>query len=140
MVYGKSQYFGSKLNKLNNCPPDDANDAFGMIYRLVFNDPPIEKDFIPGVELYPQYYGESSKKTEEEICQGHGLSVCISKKDAIRAKEGNKGKWRHSIIAVANLESQCGLIKRTPKKGNPLHYTWWFPVDIEVWKLFNIVK
>ncbi|MDE0482372.1 MAG: hypothetical protein OXI67_07350 [Candidatus Poribacteria bacterium] len=137
MPYDKSQFIGSELN---NCPPDDAEGASGLIYRLVFHDPPIEKDFIPGAKLYPQYYGESSTKTEEEKCEGHGLSVCISREDAIRVKEANKGKWRKSMIAIANLQSECGRIKRTPKKGNDLHYTWWFPVEMEVWQLFDIVK
>ena len=42
MNYEVMQFFGSDLN---NCPPSDAKPAFGIVYYLVWNNPPEENDF-----------------------------------------------------------------------------------------------
>ena len=75
MVYDRSQYFGSHLS---NCPPNDAQPALGIIYRLVFNNPPNGIDFVPNVREEPERYDFQSNMTEEEeekSCMGHGISV-----------------------------------------------------------------
>ncbi len=46
--------------------------------------------------------------------------------------------FRNAKLAMANLPSECGFIKKTSKKK--AHYTWWMPPNMEVWQLFEVVR
>ena len=72
---------------LDNCPPEDAEPASGIVYYLVRNDPPQEGDFIPGIKKHPHVY---ENKPEDEKCQSHGFSVFTDIEDALKLKEGVK--------------------------------------------------
>ncbi len=62
----------------DGCPPPDALDASGVVYRLVRGDCPTESDFLPKVLEEPdgEYQGRE--------CQAAGLSVFRKRKDLDR--------------------------------------------------------
>lgn len=135
MVYDSSGYFGSHLS---NCPPNDAQPALGIIYRLVFNNPPNSSDFVPNVIEEPQRFNLQSNMTEEKLCIGHGISVCKDLEDIRKKKKRFKRKFRNSKIAETTLTSECGLIKQTGSDKS--HYTWWLPPNVEVWHFFAVIE
>lgn len=138
MVYDSSGYFGSHLS---NCPPNDAQPALGIIYRLVFNNPPNSGDFVPNVIEEPERYNLQSNMTEEKekSCIGHGISVCKDLEDIRKKKKRFRRKFRNSEIAKVILTSECGLIKQTGSL-NKSHYTWWLPPNVEVWHFFVVIE
>lgn len=127
MVYDKSQYFGSHLE---NCPPNDALTASGVVYRFVFHDPPNEKDFVTYAEEDPDKYND--------LCIAHGVSVFKDLIHINKTKNRFKDMFRDAKLAIANLTSECGYIKKTSKKK--AHYTWWMPPNTDVWELFEVVQ
>ena len=77
----KLEVWGSHLC---NCPPEDAVPAFGIVYYLVFNNPPLQKDFRPLVERNP---GDWKRRSQSSKCRAHGLSVFRNIEDAIKLRE-----------------------------------------------------
>ena len=129
--YRKLNLLGSRLD---NCPPEDAEPASGIVYYLVRNDPPEEEDFIPGIEKHPHVYAHGKK---DEVCQAHGFSVFRDINDALSAGKRYKS-LRGAKTAVGVLTSECGLIKKTPSRSRKSHHTWWPPVGMEIWSLFMV--
>ncbi len=105
---------------LDNCPPEDAEPASGIVYYLVRNNPPQEKDFIPGIEKHPHVY---KHRPEDQICQAHGFSVFTDIKDALKTKRRRNG-LKDTEPAVGELTPECGLIKSTPSRTCYSHHTW----------------
>ena len=130
--YRKLRLLGSHLD---NCPPEDAEPASGIVYYLVRNNPPQAKDFIPGIEKHPSVY---KRKPKDQICQAHGFSVFTDIEDALKTKRRRKG-LKDTEPAIGELTPECGLIKSTPSRTGYSHHTWWPPDDMEIWSLFQIV-
>jgi len=61
------------------CPPLDAEDADGNVFRLVKNQPPIAKDL--------ESHFESGKLPKAPPCLRCGLSVFRELKDAVHQRE-----------------------------------------------------
>ncbi len=74
----------------DDCPPQDAQPATGDVYRLVKQNPPESKDFIP---LREKKTGEDFGEKE---CQACGLSVFRNVEDAIRVKNRLVG-WKNGL-------------------------------------------
>ncbi len=134
MVYDKSQYFGSHLE---NCPPNDARTASGIVYRLVKNNPPNKRDFIPIAERCPDKINSESGKPNRETCQAHGLSVYKNKNEALINKD-RFHYFRDAKLAIANLSPECGHIKKTSTDETPSHHTLWLPCEMKIWQVFEI--
>ena len=98
---------------LDNCPPEDAEPASGIVYYLVRNDPPQEEDFILGIEKHPSVY---KRRPADQICQAHGFSVYKDLEDALKTKRKRKG-LRDTEPAVGKLTPECGVIKSTPSRS-----------------------
>ena len=130
--YRKLELRGSHLD---NCPPEDAEPASGIVYYLVRNNPPQEEDFIPGIEKHPSVYG---RRPPDQICQAHGFSVFTNIEDALKIKRRRNG-FKDTEPAVGELTPECGVIKSTPSRACYSHHTWWPPNDMEIWSLFQIV-
>ncbi len=101
----------------NQCPPADATDASGKLFRLIKENPATEFDFLSYFERFP------SKPNHDE-CKSRGLSVCKTVEDL---KELQKAvpALRDRVIAEANLATGMGLLKNTPSKNCTGHCTWW---------------
>ena len=120
---------------LDNCPPEDAEPASGIVYYLVRNNPPQEDDFIPGIKKRPEIYKNNPK---DQICKAHGISVFKDIKDALKVKNEFKS-FKDTEPAVGELTPECGVIKNTPSRDRRSHHTWWPPDEMEIWSLFQIV-
>lgn len=109
MVYDESQCLGSHLE---NCPPDDAQPASGTVYYLVKHNPPIEKDFEPKAIRHPESVVVVPLEVDPVIwrCETYGISVFTNLEEAREIQ--NYYYFRKWQLAVANLTSACGLIKK----------------------------
>ncbi len=52
-----------------NCPPDDASEASGIVYRFVSHNPPDERDF------RSQYILKQRDEHDEHPCAAYSISV-----------------------------------------------------------------
>lgn len=120
---------------LSDCPPEDAEPAFGIVYYLVFNNPPLQKDFRPLVGRNP---GEWKKRSQASKCRANGLSVYKNMEDAIKTREKYQS-LRNTKPVMCELLPEYGMIKSTPAVGRPSHHTWWPPIDMEIWYLFVVI-
>lgn len=112
-----------------NCPPQDAIDADGVVFRLVRNDPPQHKDL--------ESHHESGRIPKAPPCLRCGLSVFRELRDAahLRHLMPKLGKW----IAQATLQANHGKTKLT-KGQQPTHTTWWAYDGVQRSTLFTIIQ
>ncbi|MDD5214773.1 MAG: hypothetical protein PHQ03_04425 [Methylococcales bacterium] len=110
------------------CPPSQAKDVEGEIFRFTTRNTPHHRDFLSHYELG---IGEG--------CQAMGLSVFLS----IEACEEMKDKvpaMRKKKIASADLNSKHGRFAHTPSTNSKRHMTWWVSSNLkEPWTLFSNV-
>lgn len=95
-----------------NCPPDDAADAEGDVFRLVKSDQPTAEDF--------KTFHELGTRINAPACLRCGLSVFRNKADVEHLHQAypKLGKF----IARGTLKPEHG---RTRATGRPTHTTWW---------------
>ena len=107
------------------CPPSDAEDATGDVYRVAKSDPLVANDFLS--------YHELGTARGDPILRC-GLSVFGQATDAEHAsrKFRNMGK----VIAKATLKPEHGKSKQT---GRPTHTTWWPYREVNRVSLFSVV-
>lgn len=107
------------------CPPTDAEDANGEVFRLVKTDPPTAADFLSYHEM---------GITRGDPIRRCGLSVFRDRADAEHASRAfpNLG----NVIARAVLELGHGKTKQT---GRPTHTTWWPAEGVDRATLFTVV-
>lgn len=112
----------------NDCPPQDAVDANGVVFRIVNNDPPIADDLAS--------HFETGKLPNAPPCLRCGLSVFREVRDAVHQKQllPKLGRW----IAKGTLKSDHGKTKLTTGK-QPTHTTWWAYEGISRETLFAVV-
>ena len=115
------------------CPPYNANNTEGIVFRFTKEDKPHKQDFISFYEKNP------NKDWGMDTCQAMGLSVfptieaCEEMKRKIPAL--NKKK-----IASANLNNNYGKFANTPSTNSKRHMTWWVSCNLsEPWTLFSNV-
>lgn len=119
----------------DNCPPDNAREASGEVYRLVDNNPPTPEDFQSWREQHPN---EQCPKSVTE-CQASGLSVFTSMDDVNMARQKVK-RLRKKKIAHSNLTSDLGRILHTPSQNTgESHHTWWLPIGAQPWTVCRVV-
>ncbi|MEQ5801950.1 hypothetical protein [Halomonas sp. H10-9-1] len=99
----------------DGCPPSDAEDANGQVYRVCRANPPVAKDFASHVEL--------GKVRGGDECMRCGLSVFRNEADARQLTKlfPKLGKW----VFSGRLTPEAGKIKPTPARQRPSHTTWW---------------
>jgi len=107
------------------CPPDDAEDAHGEVFRVVKTDPPAAADFLSYHEM---------GITRGDPIRRCGLSVFRVRADAEHASRAfpNLG----NVIARAVLAPEHGKVKQT---GRPSHTTWWPAEGVDRAALFTVV-
>lgn len=96
-----------------DCPKPGAAPVDQRVWRLVKNDPPIERDF--------QNHVERGKRRDSDACLRCGLSVMNTEESARHLQEMMSflGKY----VASARLTPDRGLIRQTTKRQS--HHTWW---------------
>ncbi len=117
----------------DGCPPPDAPDASGVVYRLVGSDGPSYDDLLPKVLEEPErdYQGME--------CLAAGLSVYRKRKDLSRLFSYPTFRNRTMLVAQAQLSPAHGKLKATPpKKIRNSHHTWWWPVGVDPVHVFTL--
>ncbi len=109
------------------CPPPDAVDACGDVFRNVKTIPPTIEDFTSHAER-----GTCLKAPQ---CLRVGLSVFQRALDAMHNAELFPRLGEH--VAKATLAPSHGKTKATPSKDKPSHTTWWPYADIDRAALFS---
>lgn len=115
------------------CPPYNAKDIEGIVFRFTARNTPHQRDFLSFYEISPD------KEWGLDACQAMGLSVfpsteaCEEMKDKIPAMRKKK-------IASANLNRNYGKFANTPSTNSKRHMTWWVSCNLsEPWALFSNV-
>lgn len=120
----------------DDCPPDDAEPASGIVYRLVRHDPPEAEDFETLYEERPIFF---ENKQNDFICKGCGVSVCRDFED-IKRLQRSSGKMRKRKVAEGTVHSKHGMILHTPSALYKSHHTWWIPIGVTPWLVFNVFQ
>ncbi len=109
-----------------DCPPIDAVEAEGNVFRIVKNDPPAADDFLTNLEAntFPMRLP----------CLRCGLSVHRVLSDAIHTK--TKYPKLGGRIAEGTLTNQYGKTKQT---GQASHTTWWVFEGVDRASIFALV-
>ena len=101
-----------------NCPPNEARKETLEVYRLVDNNPPVKKDFLPSIIEYPN-------RQFPDICLACGVSVFTDIRGTKRTKKRYKA-LRNKKIAKGKIFKDDGLILETLSK---YHITWWLQTE-----------
>lgn len=111
-----------------DCPPQDAVDAAGDVFRIVDNDPPITDDLAS--------HWETGKLPKAPPCLRCGLSVFREVRDAVHQRMliPKLGRW----IAKGTLRVEHGKTKLTTGR-QPTHTTWWAYDGVNRATLFTVV-
>lgn len=115
----------------DNCPPDDACEATGIVYRFVKHDPPDQRDFTTNYER------QTDKIQTNQLCSACGISVFRDLSDAPKMQRIIRHFQSYSV-ARGTITPDLGVIKHTPGKIAS-HHDWWIPIGKEPWKRFEIV-
>ena len=110
------------------CPPAEATEAEGEVFR--FTKPPTvsEADFRSHVE-------RGLKPLSD--CEAAGLSVFTDVSDALAAWEAIPG-MRKRNLARGVLTPEHGAMLSTPRETTPSHQTWWKWADVEPTSAFEV--
>lgn len=108
------------------CPPSDAVDAHGEVFRVARTNPPTAEDF--------KSYHELGIARGDPILRC-GVSVFLLASDAEHASRKFRNMGR--VIAKATLRPEHGKTKQT---GRPTHTTWWPYVEVDRLSLFTVVS
>lgn len=113
-----------------SCPPADAEDAAGAVFRITINDPPKAEDMLS--------HHETGRLPNAEPCLRCGLSVFRNIEDAQHQRRlmPRLGKY----IATADLQAYHGKTKLTTG-SQPTHTTWWVYQEVtNRFSFFKVVK
>ena len=104
-----------------NCPPNDAGEALGKIFRFVQGSPPRREDMRSWAE-------EGRSPGQGSECQRCALSVLVDEDDVPKARKVVPlfRKWK---VAVAELVPGQGKLKQTG--NNEWHHSLWVAEALE---------
>lgn len=112
------------------CPPEDAEPANGVYFRVGRNNPPTNEDFKSQAELGRAHSGDE--------CLRLGLSTLRDLTEAKHLIQLNRRLG--SVIYKAELNSSHGKSKMTSSRQSPSHTTWWACSDIDRVSPFSVVE
>lgn len=119
-----------------DCPPDDAQPARGVVYHLTHN-PLRARDFWTKREEHPdKRYSDSVQE-----CKANGLSILLDIEDA-KGLRRTVPYFRNELntIAVGQLSPELGMTKPAPSRLSPSHCTWWVPTGVDRAAHFRILE
>jgi hypothetical protein len=120
---------GFPKNWPDDCPPSDAEDAKGDVFRIVNHNPPADPDLAS--------HFETGKLRNAPACLRCGLSVFREMRDAMHQRSLLPKLGR--LIARATLTPQHGRTKLTQGR-QPTHTTWWADEGIDRASLFTVIR
>lgn len=116
-----------------SCPPSEAIDLNGTVYRFINGANPAERDFQSHYERQPD------KDWGAEACKARGLSVLRTPADCGEMRKAIPA-LRKKRVAMATVTTPVGLIATTPSHSCDGHSTWWRALQpSEVVGLFTTV-
>lgn len=111
-----------------NCPPPDAGDASGEVFRIVNDDPPSEQDL--------KSYAELGLLPDANACRRTAVSVFPSHAQACHRLQMSPRLGRG--VASATLVPAHGKMKLTDDRSG--HIAWWAPEGLDRVHLFGGMK
>lgn len=111
------------------CPPADAQAAFGHYFRLVDDTPPSGEDTMTHVELKSVGKRYKNKDFGDQQCMAAGFSVFDELAAAERTRK-SVGPLRKKKVAKVDVTGP-GAVKQTG--SNLSHHTWWRPTGDDTW-------
>jgi hypothetical protein len=125
-----------------NCPPDDAKDAEGIVYRVVRKSPPKKlshKDYISYRESQPN-----------RIWDDGGCECCRCAVSVITEYEeipilldllfGFIPGKRTSSVTRGCLNPNLGVMRHSPRDGMDSHHDWWVPEGVDPSSVFEYIE
>nr|WP_320049639.1 hypothetical protein [uncultured Desulfuromonas sp.] len=106
------------------CPPAEAKNVSGQVYRFTNRSSPKCKDFLSYYDLKPE------KDWGSKACQARGLSVYTTVEDCETAVAAVPA-LRRKKLCVAVLSADTGVIAHTPSNNHYNHKTLWSLVGAE---------
>ena len=116
------------------CPPTDAVDADGVVYRATISDPPVENDFSSQHELGLR---PSLKSSWPQKCSMRAVSVYRTLRDA---QHHLNTFQKYKFIAVGVLTPGSGKAKLAAHNDRPTHSNWWCYVEFNQDKRLKLFK
>lgn len=113
------------------CPPDDAEAASGKIYRAVEADPASSDDFLSYVKL-------GRKDPTKAKCDDWGLSVWCDL-DAVEHARNVIPHFQERYIAAGDMDAQHGVVKASPSRKQPKHFTFWTYINVDLAPSFQVI-
>jgi hypothetical protein len=96
-----------------NCPPADAEEASGDVFRFVKSSPPTANDMRTWAD---------DEKPADDPCMACALSVLRRPEDVATARKAVPF-FRKRLVAKATLSATHGRIKQTGK--HKFHFSFW---------------
>jgi hypothetical protein len=123
------------------CPPPDAVQASGTVYRVVYSDPPIADDFKPWIEENWHVTDEHGNPKAWAISVSDILTDAQATAEGMRLREQARRVpgLRARMIAVGSLRAEFGMMKPTPSRKNLSHRSWWLCVGVDPSRAFKVV-
>jgi hypothetical protein len=115
----------------DDCPPQDAVPAFGVVYRGLKGLPISEKHF--------RSHRETGSPCQLEECQCWGLSVWRTRQAVDHARKAVPAIKMHWYIAEGVLAATDGVIKHTPSKTQTEHFTFWRDMKATFFNRFRVI-
>ena len=116
-------------------PPENSQDAAGLVYRLVHTIPPSEKCFWTTHQEQPKRHEKCVTVEEKESV--YGTSVWSSKELLIDALESLPQGLKKRVLASGKLEAGMGKMRKTLEEG---HLTLWLRKDCKIHLSFGEAK
>ena len=116
-----------------NCPPAEAADANGIVFRFVANDPVHADDF--------RSHHELKLALQSNPCRRCSLSVYKSleiARDRLRALRTRNPKRAEKHLARGELTPADGKLSQAGRDSD--HYEWWAFNSVERHRSFQIVE
>lgn len=114
-----------------NCPPEEAIPASGLVYRLLKDDHIQPWDFLSHRERFP------NKNFFLPECQVCGLSVYLDI-EGVRKMQRRVSSMRGKKLCYGTLTPEMGAMKPTGHEIS--HRTWWPTKECDRSAPFSLVK
>lgn len=112
------------------CPPVEAEESEGVVYRGIKEPPVSDEDFLSHVEL-------GRPNAEDNVCIHRGLSVWRTPAAVWHARKLSRF-FKNLHIAVGVLEPQDGMIAPTPSGNQADHFTFWKVENVQITGKFKL--
>lgn len=98
-----------------DCPPSDAIEAHGEVFRCCKRESPIDSDL--------ETHEERGLALNADPCRRKAISVFTTREDA--EHQGRTFiRWKKVFVMSAKLAREHGVMKVTPGQ-QPTHTSWW---------------